>query len=109
MIEYNGYVAVVEFDEELDSFHGTVVNTNDVITFYGRTVDELREEMKKSVEVYVDFCEEQGRAPEKPFSGNLVIRTTPDLHRRIALTAARRNQSMNAFVQELLEKGVSGE
>lgn len=34
MIEYNGYIGVVEFDPEIDSFHGTVINTNDVITFY---------------------------------------------------------------------------
>ncbi|HIE28906.1 TPA: type II toxin-antitoxin system HicB family antitoxin [Candidatus Poribacteria bacterium] len=70
MIEYKGYIGVIEFDSEIDSFHGTVINTNDVITFYGSSVAELREEMRKSVDEYLEFCREQGREPEPPFSGN---------------------------------------
>ena len=44
MIEYKGYVGVFEFDEELGQFHGYVVNTRDVISFYGSSVDELKAE-----------------------------------------------------------------
>ena len=107
MIEYKGYLGIFDFDAEIDSFHGVVVNTNDVITFYGSSVAELRKEMKRSVEEYLEFCREQGRVPEKPFSGRLMIRTNPDLHRRIALEAARRRMSMNAYVQEILEEAVN--
>ena len=64
MIEYKGYIGAVEFDPDIDSFHGTVININDVITFYGSSVAELREEMHKSVEEYLEFCREQGREPE---------------------------------------------
>ncbi|MCG9132613.1 hypothetical protein J5I95_13120 [Candidatus Poribacteria bacterium] len=52
MIEYKGYIGVVDFDPEMDLFHGTVINTQDIITFYGASVVELREEMRKSLEVY---------------------------------------------------------
>ena len=48
MIEYKGYIGVVDFDPEIDLFHGTVINTQDVITFYGESVTEFREEMQKS-------------------------------------------------------------
>ena len=68
MIEYNGYLGDVVFDPEIDAFHGTVVNINDVITFYGSSVTELREEMQKSIEAYFAFCKEQGREPEEPSS-----------------------------------------
>ena len=106
MMEYRGYLGVVEFDEEDDLFHGTVINTNDVITFYGASVPELKKEMRRSVEEYLDFCSEQGREPERPFSGKILVRTTPGLHRRVALSAARRRVSMNAFMQEALERAV---
>jgi predicted HicB family RNase H-like nuclease len=109
MIDYKGYIGVFEFDPDLDAFHGTVINTNDVISFYGSSVAELREEMRRSVEEYLAFCREQGREPEKPFSGNILIRTSPELHRRIALEAARRHVSMNTYVQEALEHAVSQE
>ena len=108
MIEYKGYVGVFEFDEELGQFHGFVVNTQDVISFYGSSVEELKAELKASVEEYLLFCAEKGRDPEKPFSGNLSIRTSPDIHRRIAMQAARRRISMNSFVESILEQAVSG-
>ena len=38
MIEYKGHVGVFEYDAEIDSFHGTVINTSDVITFCGSSV-----------------------------------------------------------------------
>ena len=104
MIEYKGYIGVIEFDSEIDSFHGTVINTNDVITFYGASVAELRQEMRKSVDEYLEFCRELGREPEPPFSGKLIIQTSPDLHRRVALNAARRHVNLNTYIQEVLEK-----
>jgi predicted HicB family RNase H-like nuclease len=107
MIEYKGYVGVFEFDEDLGKFHGFVVNTQDVITFYGSSVEELKEELKNSVEEYLAFCTEKGRNPEKPFSGKLSIRTSPEIHRGIAIQAARRRVSMNAFVESVLEEAVS--
>ena len=109
MIEYKGYIGVVEFEPEIELFHGTVINTNDVITFYGCSVAELREEMQKSIEAYFEFCREQGREPECPFSGKVMIQTSPELHRRVALEAARRHVSVNAYIQQVLEKAVTAE
>ena len=73
MIEYKGYIGVIDFDAEIDLFHGTVVNTQDVITSYGASVTELREEMQKSLEVYFEVCKEQEKVPDKPSSGTLTI------------------------------------
>jgi len=41
MIEYKGYLGDVNFDSEAHFFHGEVINTRDVITFQGKSVDEL--------------------------------------------------------------------
>ena len=106
MIEYKGYIGVVDFDPEIDLFHGTVINTQDVITFYGASVTELRKEMQKSLEVYFEVCEEQGKVPDQPFSGTLTIQTTPELYSRIALNAARRQLEIDVYLQEVLEKAI---
>ena len=42
-------------------------------------------------------------------SGKLVIQASPELHRRVALEAARRHVSVNTYVQEVLEKAVTTE
>ena len=73
MIEYKGYIGAINFDSEIDLFHGTIINTNDVITFYGASVSELRQDMQKSIEGYIEFCKEQGKIPEKPFSDRFDI------------------------------------
>ena len=107
MIEYKGYIGIVDFDPEIDLFHGTVINTQDVISFYGASVTELRAEMQKSLEIYFEVCEEQGKVPDKPFSGELTIQTSPELYGRIALNAARRQLEIGVYLQEVLEKAVS--
>lgn len=101
---YKGYEGHIEYDEEADIFHGEVVNLRDVITFQGRSVDELKQALQDSVEDYLAFCRERGESPEKPFSGQFVVRVEPPLH-RAAVTAARRHgMSLNKWVASVLER-----
>jgi predicted HicB family RNase H-like nuclease len=100
---YKGYEAVVEFDESAGIFTGEVINTRDVITFEGASVDHLRQAFEDSVEDYLEFCASRNEEPEKPFSGNFVIRMAPALHRKLALRARQKGRSLNSFVIECLE------
>ncbi|MCS5583740.1 MAG: type II toxin-antitoxin system HicB family antitoxin [Pseudomonadales bacterium] len=82
MMEYKGYVAQVEFDDKAEVFHGQVINTVDVITLQGTSVPELRKEFENSLEVYLGFCRKLNQEPEKPFSGKLMLRLSPQIHRK---------------------------
>jgi predicted HicB family RNase H-like nuclease len=93
-------------DDEASIFHGRVINTSDVITFYGKSVAELRKEFHKSVDVYLEFCAERGEEPDKPFSGQFVTRVSPDVHRRASLAAANAGKSLNAWVSEQLRAAI---
>ena len=104
MMEYRGYQATVEFDDQAGVFHGQVINTRDVITFQGKSVASLRSELKASVEDYLAFCAARGEEPEKPFSGRFVLRMAPELHRRIAGASALAGVSLNAWVVRQLEQ-----
>lgn len=106
MMRYKGYIGVVRVDTEEDVLRGRVVNTRDVITFQGRTPKEALEEFKHSVDEYLGFCKARGEEPEKPFSGNFPVRTRPALHRKLAVRAELRGQSLNRYVISLLEQGV---
>ncbi|HXZ16776.1 MAG TPA: type II toxin-antitoxin system HicB family antitoxin [Roseiarcus sp.] len=103
-MSYKGYEAVVEYDEEAEVFHGEVVNTRDVITLQGRSVDELKAALADSVEDYLAFCRERGESPEKPFSGQFVVRVDPSLHRKVAGAAKRAGASLNKWVAAALER-----
>jgi predicted HicB family RNase H-like nuclease len=103
MISYKGYIGAVEFDAEAKIFHGEVINTRDVITFQGKAVDELEQAFRDSVDDYVTWCESEGVSPEKPYSGRFNVRLSPELHRELAVTAKRRNLSINRFVEQAIE------
>ena len=68
MMEYKNYMAHIEYDAEADIFHGEVINIRDVITFQGKSTDELRRALEDSVEDYLEFCKERGEEPNQPFS-----------------------------------------
>ncbi len=72
MMEHKGYVGKAEFDDEANIFHGEVLLALDVVTFQGHTVDELKKAFHDSVDDYLNFCYEQGAAPEKPFDAAAV-------------------------------------
>jgi predicted HicB family RNase H-like nuclease len=62
-MEYKGYLAQVKFDDEADIFHGEAINTRDIITFQGKSVDELRQAFEESVEDYLEFCRDREEVP----------------------------------------------
>jgi predicted HicB family RNase H-like nuclease len=99
MIEYKGYTGVFEFDPLIDAFHGRVIGLQDVVTFQGRSLDELRLEMAESVEDYFELCAEAGKDPEKPYRGEFLVRTTPEVHRAAAKEAETTGMSLNAWVE----------
>ncbi|NIR55468.1 MAG: toxin-antitoxin system HicB family antitoxin [Nitrospinaceae bacterium] len=103
MMEYKGYVAKVEFDDEAEIFHGEVINLRDVITFEGESVAELKQAFQDSVEDYLSFCSERGEEPEKPYSGRFSIRMEPELHRKITVKARLADKSLNSWITDTLE------
>jgi predicted HicB family RNase H-like nuclease len=102
MIEYKGYTGIFEFDPSIDAFHGRIIGLQDVVTFQGRSLEELRREMAESVEDYLEFCAEVGKEPERPYRGEFLVRTTPELHRAAAIEAEASGMSLNAWVEAAL-------
>jgi predicted HicB family RNase H-like nuclease len=101
---YKGYEGTVKFDEEAHLFHGEVINTRDVITFQGSSVNELEKAFRDSIDDYLEFCASRGEEPEKPFSGKFMVRVDPRVHKAIALAARRQGKSINSYVVEKLTK-----
>jgi predicted HicB family RNase H-like nuclease len=93
--------------DEAGIFHGEVVDTRDVITFQGRSVEELKTAFQESIDDYLAFCKERGEEPNKPFSGQFVTRIPPELHRQVNLAASISGKSLNAWVLEQLQTAVA--
>ena len=97
-LSYKGYQGRFEYDAETDIFHGEALHLNDVVTFQGRSIDELKQALADSIEDYLELCKEVGKKPEKPFSGRFNIRISPELHQKIAKKAAEAGLSLNSWI-----------
>lgn len=62
-IEYKGYIAVINYSAIDNLFFGKVLNSNDLINFDFKSVDELNEVFHNTIEEYILFCKEIGKEP----------------------------------------------
>lgn len=103
MLNYKGYLGEAVYDDEMGMFSGRIVNAKAIGTFYGKSVNELEEEFRKTIDYYLDLCKRKQIQPEKPFSGRFNLRLTPDLHRQIYLASSGEGKSINHWIKEKLE------
>lgn len=102
MLEYKGYLARVEYLDDVDTMQGRVINIRDVVTFRGDNLKTLKRELRQSVEDYLAFCRKDGVEPEKPFSGKLSLRLPPELHKELAKIAVQEDTSLNSLIVDRL-------
>ena len=107
MMQYKGYLSHIEFDDDTNIFHGEVINVRDVITFQGKSVDELKKAFEESVEDYLAFCSERGEEPNKPFSGKFTVKLSPEQHRKIILAAKNSGKDINSWVSDILAQAAT--
>ena len=103
MMEYKGYRAAVTFDDGVGVFLGTVVDTRDVITFEGDSVEQLRREFKFSVDDYLDACREWGRDPDKPYSGEISFKVASKVHRTADAAAKSEGKTLEEWLAKTVE------
>ncbi|EAZ92577.1 type II toxin-antitoxin system HicB family antitoxin [Crocosphaera chwakensis] len=107
MLTYKGYTGNIEIDLESGILFGRVLDIKDVVTFQGQTVEEACQEFYNSIDDYLEFCEEIGQSPEKPFSGKFHFRTTPETHRKITIAATKEGKSINRWMEDILTKAAN--
>jgi predicted HicB family RNase H-like nuclease len=59
MLHYKEYTGHVVYDDEAGLFHGEVLDLRDVVTFQGRSVEEIEQAFRDSIDDYLAFCEER--------------------------------------------------
>jgi len=107
LLSYKGFYGSVNFSAADDVFYGKVEGVQDLVSFEGATVKELRQEFQKAVEDYISFCKKNGNPIQKSLMGSFNIRIKPDTHQRAALAALQKNISLNQLVQQAIERELS--
>jgi predicted HicB family RNase H-like nuclease len=107
LMNVDGYHAKIGYDEETDQFRGEFWGFLEGRIFYGSSPEELRLEFKKSLDVFLEVCNEQGIEPRRHYSGKFNLRIPAELHEQLAMTAEAQGKSLNSLAQEALERSFS--
>ena len=107
LMTFDGFSAKIEYDSDTDLFRGEILGLNGGADFYGANPEELRQEFKRSLDVFLEVCKEKGIEPRKQFSGKFNLRIPPEIHERLAMAAQAQGKSLNSLAQEALEKSVT--
>jgi hypothetical protein len=102
-VTYEGYIAQLTIDLDANVIHGEVINTRDVLTFSVRNLSEVRQALADTIEDYKEWCASLGQTVQKPLSGTMTLRMTPELHQAAANRAAMMKVSLNAWIVTTME------
>jgi predicted HicB family RNase H-like nuclease len=101
---YKGYAARIEYDDEDGLITGKITGIQDGVGFHAVSVESLKYEFRAAVDDYIETCYKIGKSPQKPYSGRVMFRVDPDIHRKAALAAELSGKSLNQWAEEVLNK-----
>lgn len=104
IMRYKGYWAEIKYSDEDECFCGYIEGLKeDIISFEGESVKDLKRDFKNAIEDYLKTCKELNKEPEKQCKGSLNIRLGVELHNKVKMKSIEKNISIN----ELIKNAVS--
>lgn len=107
VMNYKGYSARVEYDDDDGIFFGQVAGLRDGIGFHADTVENLRTAFHEAVDDYIETCTKVGKEPEREYSGKVMLRLNPELHARIAKAAELAGMSINQWGERVFSQATT--
>ena len=99
-MKYKGYWAEISESDEDECFCGKIEGLkNDLISFEGETVKELKKDFKDAINSYLQTCKELGKEPEKQCKGSLNVRLGVELHNKAKMKSIEQNISINELIK----------
>lgn len=99
---YKGYAGTVEYSEDDGVLFGQIVGIDDMFSYEGESVAELRHAFQDAVDDYLEHCRSTGKGPDRPYSGKFVLRLSPALHARLAAQAQAAGKSLDQYAVDVL-------
>jgi len=105
-LEYKNYSGSIEYSKEDDLLYGKVLGIKGLVSYEGKTGQDLETDFRAAIDAYLDDCKQNGITPEKPFKGSFNVRISADLHHKAALLAIEEKITLNSFVSESIRERI---
>ncbi len=106
MMTYKGYTASIWFEADDHAFHGVALGVRHDIHYSRVSVQEIEQPINHSIDEYLSICSERGIDPQKPMSGRLSLRISPELHLKAAAKARESGTSTNTLIENAFRQSV---
>jgi predicted HicB family RNase H-like nuclease len=103
VLDIDGRSAVVSFDPEVGMFRGEFLGLSGGADFYADSVEALKREGKRSLDVYLDMCRARNIEPFRSYSGKFNVRLTPEQHETVVAAATSAGKSLNEWIAHAIE------
>ncbi len=101
-MRYKRYAARIEYSDEDECFVGRVAGIQDIITFHGDDVAQVRHAFQEAIDFYLESCAERGESPQKAYSGRIMLRVPSATHAAVDRAAMLSGKSINQWATEKL-------
>jgi len=103
-IVYKDFIGSVHFNAEDEFFFGKIEGIDDLVSFEGSSVIDLKSAFEEAVEDYLDICKENDKNCEKSYKGSFNVRIPPDIHKKAKRVATMKGISLNQFIERAVEE-----
>jgi len=108
ILKYKDFAGSVQFSAEDEVFHGKLIGIDDLVTFEGESVTQLKESFEEAVDDYLELCESVGKSPFKSYKGSFNVRISPALHKQLAHKSIEMGVSLNQLVEQAINEKLEG-
>ena len=107
-LEYKGYLGTVEYSAEDNLLCGEVVGIlKGLILYHGQTLENLKRDFEDAIDHYINCCEEEGKEPIQPSYGELNIKISPDLHKKLQIYSKNANIKTNEVIKAAIKNYIA--
>ena len=106
---YRDYIGSVHFNSDDEVFFGKIEGIDDLVSFEGSSVNELKKSFEEAVEDYIEICSINKKKNEKSYKGSFNVRIPSEIHKKAKRLATLKGISLNQFIQHAVEEEVKRE
>ena len=101
-VHYRGYDGSIIHDAVDALYHGKILGISDSILYHGHSTDEAKTMFREAVDDYINFCNQQGKEVQQPFSS-----LSSTLPHELKVKAALFAQEHETDVESVLKTALS--
>ena len=105
-LTYKKYTGTIKASIEDSCLHGHILFIDDVITYEGDTVDDIKTSFREAVDHYLTYCKETGKPANKPYSGTFNVRVGQETHRKAVEIAYHQGITLNEFIAQSIKNAI---